>query len=79
MCSSDLAKMIADLLGKKGGLGAFNADELEVLKKTWNMNAAINKSMVRQACAAADHKSIPYVIRELKILFKAKKENNKCF
>jgi hypothetical protein len=25
--------------------------------------------MVREACAAADHKSIPYVIRELKTLF----------
>ncbi|NWH03808.1 hypothetical protein [Desulfobacter latus] len=66
--------MIADLLGKKGGLGAFNANELEVLKKTWNMNTAINKSMVRQACAAADHKSIAYVIRELKILFNQKGE-----
>lgn len=63
------AKLIADLLGKKGGLGVFNADELEVLKKTWNMHAAINKTMVRQACAAASHKSIPYIIRELKTLF----------
>lgn len=70
----EFAKMIADLLGKKGGLGSFNADELEVLKKTWNMNAAINKSMVRKACAAATPKSIPYVIRELKILFKSKGE-----
>lgn len=70
----EFAKMIADLLGKKGGLGAFNANELEVLKKTWNMNTAINKSMVRQACAAADHKSIAYVIRELKILFNQKGE-----
>ena len=70
----EFAKMIADLLGKKGGLGAFNADELETLKKTWNMNTAINKSMVRQACAAADHKSIPYVIRELKTLFNRKGE-----
>jgi hypothetical protein len=25
--------------------------------------------MVQKACAAAGHKSIPYVIRELKILF----------
>lgn len=70
----EFAKMMADLLGKKGGLGAFNADELEVLKKTWNMSTTINKSMVRQACAAADHKSIPYVIRELKTLFNPKGE-----
>ncbi len=70
----EFAKMIADLLGKKGGLGAFNADELEALKKTWNMNAGTNKSMVRQACAAATHKSSPYVIRELKTLFKSKGE-----
>ncbi len=45
------------------------ADELEVLKKTWNMNTGINKTMVRKACAGAAHKSIPYVIRELKTLF----------
>ena len=38
------------------------------------MNTAINKSMVRKACAAADHKSIAYVIRELKILFNQKGE-----
>ncbi len=65
----EFARLIADLLGKKGGLGAFNAEELEVLKKTWNMHAGINKTMVLQACAAAAHKSIPYVIRELKTLF----------
>lgn len=70
----EFVKLIADFLGKKGGLTAFNADELETLKKTWNMNAGINKTIVRQACAAAIHKSIPYVIRELKTLFN--KENN---
>ncbi len=65
----EFAKLIADLLGKKGGLGAFNGQELEVLKKTWNMHAAINKTMVRKACAAAPLKTIPHVIRELKTLF----------
>lgn len=74
----EFAKLIADLLGEKGGLGAFNADELETLKKTWNMHADINKTMVRQACAAANHKSIPYVILELKTLFD-KKEKTQCF
>lgn len=69
----EFARLIADLLGKKGGLGAFNADELESLKKTWNMNAGINKTMVHKACAAATYKSIPYVIRELKTLFNKEK------
>jgi len=70
----EFVKLIADLLGKKGGLTAFNAEELETLKKTWNMNAGINKTMARRACAAANYKSIPYVIRELKTQFN--KENN---
>ncbi len=70
----EFARLIADLLGEKGGLGAFNANELEVLKKTWNMHTAINKTMVRQACASAAHKSIPYVIHELKIVFNQQKE-----
>ena len=65
----EFTRLIADLLGKKGGLGAFSADELETLKNTWNMNTNINKTMVRQACSAANHKSIPYVVRELKTLF----------
>jgi transposase InsO family protein len=65
----EFARLVADLLGEKGGLGAFNAQELEVLKKTWNMHTGINKGMVQKACAAATHKSIPHVIRELKTLF----------
>ncbi len=65
----EFAKLIAELLGRKGGLGAFNSQELEALRKTWNMDASINKAMVRQACATASHKSIPYIIRELKLLF----------
>ena len=65
----EFARLTAELLGKKGGLGAFNAAELEVLKKTWNMNCNINKTMVRTACAAAFPKSLPYMIHELKTLF----------
>jgi len=65
----EFARLTAELLGKKGGLGAFNADKLENLKKTWNMHTAINKTMVRNACASASHKSVPYVIYELKTLF----------
>ncbi|MFH1153849.1 MAG: Mu transposase C-terminal domain-containing protein [Pseudomonadota bacterium] len=65
----EFARLIADLLGKKGGLGSFNNQELEVLKKTWTMNATINTAMVRQACAAAPLKTIAHVSRELKTLF----------
>jgi hypothetical protein len=65
----EFARLVADLLGEKGGLGAFNTQELEILKKTWNMHTGINKGMVQKACAAATHKSIPHVIRELKTLF----------
>lgn len=65
----EFARLTAELLGKKGGLGAFNVAELETLKKTWNMNGSINKAMVQKACAASFPKELPYMIHELKTLF----------
>ena len=66
-------KTLADLLGLKGGLSAFTAHDIEKLKKTYNQCAAINKEMLKQAFERAYHKSLPYVIHELKIIIK---ENN---
>ncbi len=70
----EFAKLTAELTGRKGGLSAFNSQELELLKKTWNMNTGINKKMLREACASAIQKNVPCVIHELKILFKQKGE-----
>ena len=70
----EFAKLTAELTGRKGGLSTFNAEELELLKKTWNMNTEIDKKMLRQACASAIQKNVPCVIHELKLLFKQKGE-----
>ena len=61
--SDDKSENIGSLISFK------DETELENLKKTWNMYTAINKAMVRSACASAFHKSVPYVIYELKTLF----------
>lgn len=68
-------KTLADLMGLKGGLSAFNAEELEKLKKTYNLSTAIDKSMLIQAFENARHKSLPYVCHELKLIIQ-KKEND---
>jgi hypothetical protein len=66
----EFAGLTADLLGRKGGLGAFNTDELERLNKTWNIHAGLTKAMVRKACASAQSKSVHCVIHEIKLLIK---------
>lgn len=60
------ANTIARAMGRKGELTAFSADELELLKKTYNQSAMIHKQMVEQAIAKAPSPSVPNIIRELK-------------
>jgi len=72
----EFAKTIANLLGIKGGLSAFNTDQLEALKKVFNQSLLINKSMVTQAFDNASEKSLPYFIYELKQIIKQNKEAN---
>lgn len=69
----EFAKTIADLLGKKGGLSDFTANELEHLKKLYNQSAQISKQIVKKAFAQAARPELPYIIFELKTLIK--KEN----
>lgn len=64
------AKMIASLLGFRGGLSAFSAEEIEKLKKCYNQSTAIDKAMVKQAFECAYHKTLPYVLHELKLIIK---------
>jgi len=67
------ANTIAELLGYKGGLTAFNAGQLESLKKVFNQSILINRQMLKQAVENAAHKSIPYIIHELKQILKQEK------
>jgi len=66
----DFAKTFAQLLGNKGGLASFTAQELETLKKVYNQDIKLNKKMLKQAFENARCKSITYVIHELKCLLK---------
>ncbi len=58
-------KSMAQLLGKTGGLGAFNGDELETLKKIHNRHPGLNENLLKKAFVRADHKSIAYVAHEI--------------
>jgi len=64
------AKTLADMLGLKGGLSAFTAEEIEKLKKTFNQSTAINKQMLKIAFERATDKKLPFVCHELKLLIK---------
>lgn len=73
----EFAKQIARALYKKGGLTSFTAEELELLKKTYNQSLQINETVTSQAVRNAGHKSVGGIIHELKQLLK--KENESCF
>jgi len=62
----EFVKTVARLMGKEGGLSAFNAGELEALKKLYNRDAALNKRRLEQAFAKAQYKTIAYVAYELR-------------
>ena len=66
----EFAKTVADLLGRKAGLADLSSDELESLKKVYNQSLRINRQMVKHAFEKAFHKSVPYIVRELKHLIK---------
>jgi len=63
---TEFVKTLARLMGKEGGLSAFNAGELEALKKLYNRDAALNKRRLEQAFAKAQYKTIAYVAYELR-------------
>ena len=64
------AKILAEMLGLKGGLSAFNAEEIEKLKKTFNQSTAISKQMLKTAYERANQKKLPFICHELKLLIK---------
>lgn len=52
----ELAKTVADLLGRKGGLAGLATQELEALQKVYNQNVPLNRQMVKQAFETAFRK-----------------------
>ena len=62
----EFVKAFARLMGSKGGLSAFNAGELEQLKKLYNRGAAVDLRRLERAFARAQYKTIPYVAHELR-------------
>jgi hypothetical protein len=73
---SVFAGTFARLLGRKGGLSAFNAGELEKLKKMYNRCVHLNESMLVKAFEKASDKSLGAVASELERLqFNDRKES----
>lgn len=66
----EFARTVADLLGRKAGLAGLLADELEMLKKTWNQSQCINRTMVTRAFENTPQTTVPYIVREIKLLIK---------
>jgi hypothetical protein len=62
----EFLKTFARLMGKEGGLSAFNTGELEALKKLYNQHATLDKQRLQQAFAKAQYKTIAYVAHELR-------------
>ena len=57
---------VARLMGEqKKGLSAFNAEELEMLKKAYNRMPALNEVSVEQAWLQSPQKTIPHLICQL--------------
>ena len=71
----EFAKTVAQLMGKKAGLADLCAGELESLKKVYNQSLKINRQMLKAAFEKALHPTVPYIIRELKLLIQ-KEEND---
>ena len=71
----EFAKTVAQLMGKKAGLADLSAGQLEALKKTYNQSRSINRNMLKAAFEKALYPTVPYIIRELKLLIQ-KEEND---
>ena len=68
--SHEFAKTAAQLMGKKAGLADLSTGELESLKKVHNQSTAIDRNMLKQAFEKAPYPTLPYIIRELKLLIR---------
>jgi len=64
---ADFAKTLAYLLGRQGGLSAFNTDELEALGKLYQ-RVDCTEPLLRQAVEQAEDKTIPSIVFHLQRL-----------
>lgn len=62
------AACLADLLGRKGGLSAFSAEELTALKQVHNRHPNLTRTLLKKAFARADRPTIPAIIYALQQL-----------
>jgi transposase InsO family protein len=59
---------LADLLGRKGGISAFNAEELDALKQVHDRHPNLTRTLLKKAFAQAERPSIPAVVYALQKL-----------
>jgi len=62
------ANALADLLGRKGGVTAFSAGEVELLHTLYRQIPALNAAFLRDAVATAREKTVLAVAFELRRL-----------
>ena len=53
---------LADLLGRQGGLSAFNAEELSALKRVHERHPGLTRTLLKKAFAQAERPSIPAIV-----------------
>jgi transposase InsO family protein len=70
----DLAKSLAHLLGRQGGLTCFSLRELELIKKTHDQCPQINKALVKRAFEETHDPSLLTVLHTLKSLAKSQQQ-----
>jgi hypothetical protein len=68
------AQAFGRLLGRKGGLSAFNAGELERLKKTYNRSTDLNESILIKAFKQTSDKNFPSILNQLEHLLTFRKD-----
>ena len=71
---SGFAGKLAPLLGRSGGLSAMTADELDALRSFHAKHDRVTESLLCQAVAQADEKSIPQILWQLQILLRQSEE-----
>lgn len=69
----ELAKTVADLMGRKGGLSALTTQEISALQNVYDQGVLLNRQIVKQAFATAWEKSVPYIVRELNCFIEKEK------
>lgn len=62
---TDFSTSLAQLLGRKGGLTALNAGELEILQKFHTRHTTITRPLLMEACEQAPLKTIRCILIEL--------------